>query len=121
MKSMLSKLLLFILLLSVGCSSGILPCPKIKTVKMRKANPNKRFALPTEALSASANDEKPAIKRSHSGDQKVVQNVSVEEWDCPKPGKKKYMPRKVKHNIRRNLERVNAPVKDSVSFDAGNR
>jgi hypothetical protein len=119
MKLTLSKFLLFVGLLSMGCSSGIIPCPKAETVKVRKANPNKRFApVASETLSASANEEKPVAKRARA-EHRVVQNVSVEEWDCPRPGKKKYMPKKVKENIRRNMERVNAAKRDSVSFDAG--
>lgn len=120
MRLRLPNILVFVLLLSIGCSSGIIPCPKVKSVKMHKTNPNKRFYLPTESLSASAEDEKPVQKRKGS-DLKVVQNVTMEEWDCPKPGKKKYMPRKVKANIRRNMEKVNATQKDSVSYSAGNR
>jgi hypothetical protein len=38
--------------------------------------------------------------------EKIVQNVSIEEWDCPRPGKKKYMPRSVKQNIRKNERKI---------------
>jgi hypothetical protein len=40
----------------------------------------------------------------------MIQSVSVEEWDCPRPGQKKYMPKSVKENIRKNLKKV---TKDS--------
>ncbi|RAV98734.1 hypothetical protein [Pseudochryseolinea flava] len=121
MRLMLSKFLVFVVLIGMGCSSGVIPCPKAKTVKMRKTNPNKRFFLPSESLSASAEEEKPVAKRSRVGDQKTIQNVTLEEWDCPKPGKKKYLPKKVKENIRKNMERVNAAQKDSLGVSTGNR
>jgi hypothetical protein len=37
---------------------------------------------------------------------KFVQNVTIEEWDCPRPGKKRYLPRSVKYNIRKNERRI---------------
>jgi len=121
MRLMFPTIVLFILLLSVGCSSGIIPCPKIKSVKMHRTNPNKRFSFPTESLSASAAEEDKPVQKRKVNDLKVIQNVTMEEWDCPKPGKKKYMPRKVKENIRRNMEKVNSNQKDSVEVNTSNR
>jgi hypothetical protein len=53
-------------------------------------------------------------KKTRGSDQKVVSNVSVEEWDCPQPGKRKYMPRQVKANIRKNFEKINAARKEQA-------
>jgi hypothetical protein len=31
-----------------------------------------------------------------------LEHVDVEEWDCPKPGAKRAMPKEIKDNIRKN-------------------
>jgi hypothetical protein len=51
-------------------------------------------------------------------DTKVIRNVSVEEWDCPKPGTRKYMPKKVKENIKRNIKKIKSDHKDENRADS---
>lgn len=105
----MSRYLIFILILfSMACQSGVIPCPKVKPVRAKKSSVFK----PSSQLSASASgateeDKTATSKRSKGTDSKVVSNVSVEEWDCPQPGNRKYMPRKVKANIRKNFEKIN--------------
>src|SRR4051794_38259240 len=107
---MLIRTCLFVFFLCTACHSGILPCPKIKTAKIKHTSAHKHFfAEPSSSLSADAGEtEKTSKGRSKSSDTKFVNNVSEEEWDCPHPGKRKYMPKRVKENIRRNLEKLNS-------------
>jgi hypothetical protein len=53
-------------------------------------------------------------------EDKYVKNVSVEEWDCPEPGSKKYMPRHVRENIRRNYKKITSE-KQVVASDSVRR
>jgi hypothetical protein len=36
---------------------------------------------------------------------RYINNVSVEEWDCPRPGAKHYLPKSVKANIKKNRKK----------------
>jgi hypothetical protein len=114
------RLILLILLLSTACQSGIIPCPKIKTVRAKKTVIHKRFMDSSESLSADAsdakNEDRTSSRRTRGTDAKVIQNVSVEDWDCPHPGKRKYMPRHVKENIKRNMEKLNRKQDETDSL-----
>ena len=94
--------ILLILAFCSACQVGKLPCPRNKEARVRK-----HFKPSASMLSAKANQEpetqRPSPKNS---DPHFVKNVSVEEWDCPKPGKKKYLPKEVKNNIRKNMEKI---------------
>jgi hypothetical protein len=73
------------------------------------------------SLSANAENDNSSKnihnKSSRSTDNLAVKNISVEEWDCPKPGAKKYMPKTVKDNIKRNFKKINST---NVSSDSVN-
>ncbi|HYG20937.1 MAG TPA: hypothetical protein VD816_18490 [Ohtaekwangia sp.] len=114
---MTNKICFLALLICMACQSGIIPCPTVKTAKARKSTVHKRFLESSSTLSARANstadEEKDRaatqrVKSAKTSDVKTIQHVSVEEWDCPKPGKRKYMPKAVKENIRKNLNKINA-------------
>jgi hypothetical protein len=71
-------------------------------------------------LTAKAEMEEPQSKNIHyksskSSENMAVKNISVEEWDCPKPGSKKYMPKTVKENIKKNFKKINS-ASDSLSL-----
>lgn len=104
------RIILILLIFCFGCQTGRIPCPKFKA----KSVHHKRFKNNTASLSARAEvkDPEPEFKARKMPDNRVVKNVSVEEWDCPQPGTKKYLPRSVKENIRNNARRMqdHAPI-----------
>lgn len=102
-----ARLIVVLFIICSACQSGILPCPKATTVKIKKSN---RFYQPTYSLSAKAeaDEEQHANVRNSKSTIKVVSHVSLEEWDCPKPGSKKYLPKAVKQNIRKNMKKINS-------------
>jgi hypothetical protein len=90
---------------------------------MKKTHANKPLRQFMDSMSAKAGDE--AVpenihnKSSRSTTGESVDNISVEEWDCPRPGSKKYMPKSVKDNIKKNLHKINKDSKtkaDSVTI-----
>jgi hypothetical protein len=111
-------MILWVLLLGTGCHSGLLPCPHAKTVRMKKNSVNKPLRQFMASMSAKADDHEAQnihnkFYKSNGG--QAVQNVTVEEWDCPRPGSKKYMPKSVKDNIKKNFKKVKTDSKtDSV-------
>jgi hypothetical protein len=113
---MSKRLILLIVVICMACQSGIIPCPKVKPVRARKTSIFKSGAMSASA----AEEEKPSTtaKRSKGVDQKTISNVSVDEWDCPHPGNRKYMPRRVKANIRKNFEKINAAEKEKADSAA---
>lgn len=104
--------ILALLIISIACQSGILPCPKVKPVRAKRTNIFRSSGVVSASASDAADEEKTTPRKSRGSDSKVISNVSVEEWDCPHPGNRKYMPRRVKANIRRNFEKINAIQKE---------
>lgn len=107
------------LLFCTGCSSGIIPCPEIKGLKLKKSQVGKRMRFNDRQLAkddaepvitVSSNAETPQQSPRNSNKYRYVkytiQHVDVEDLDCPRPGEKKTMPRAVKENIRKNRKKV---------------
>ena len=109
---MLSRLILLLLVLA-SCQRGLIPCPEIEVVRFKDKSAFKQKSV------LMARKEEPEEKTFRRPKDKVIQNVTIEEWDCPRPGKKKYMPRSVKHNIRKNEQRIH--LVDSVGFSSADR
>lgn len=107
------KFIIALLLLSTACQMGKIPCPRIKTAKLHKSTVRPSSSL----LSARANpvienDTQSQKTKDRPADARFVKNISVEEWDCPRPGAKRYMPRSVKENIRKNRKKIEEDVKN---------
>lgn len=114
-----------------GCSSGIIPCPEIKGLKLKKSQVNKRIRYPdrkiareepepviTVSSDASTPQENPRNAQRYRYVKYKIEHVDVEDLDCPKPGDRK-MPRAVKDNIRKNRKKIRyyyeVPAADSIS------
>jgi hypothetical protein len=116
---MLVRIMVLILILCTGCRSGIIPCPEVKGLRLKKSHVNKRIRFPERSspreqsepvitVSSEAKTPQPASRNSNKARyvKYTIQHVDVEELDCPKPGEKKTMPRAVKENIRKNRKKV---------------
>jgi hypothetical protein len=101
-----TRVALVFILFCFACQTGRIPCPKTKKVRLEKSV-RKRQAY---VMTARAETEIPKVqpRSGRMASVKEIQHVNIEEWDCPKPGSRKYMPKAVKENIRRNMERVTA-------------
>jgi hypothetical protein len=116
------RFIVFVILICTACQGGLIPCPKVKTVKLQK-----HYRPSASALTARANQEEPENQKKDIkiNDVHYIQNVSVEEWDCPKPGSKHYMPKSVKENIKRNKKKIESDYKkqqaDSLQVNDGLR
>jgi len=110
---MFIRLTFLVLLICSGCQSGILPCPTVKVAKVKKSNP---YRPSPASLSARAEVESDNLhnKTNKTIDDRSFKNITAEEWDCPRPGEKKYMPKTVKDNIRRNMKKINSASKASL-------
>ena len=100
--------LILILLALCACQGGRIPCPEVETVKLHRS-----FRTSPASLSAQVDPQEEAerAKESRPATVRYIQNVSVEEWDCPKPGKKRYLPKSVKENIKNNRKRIESDMK----------
>lgn len=113
---MLIRIMVLFLLLCTACRSGIIPCPEVKGLRLKKSQATKRFRTPdrhireeAEAVITVSSDAKtPQATSKNSNKYRYVkytiQHVDVEDLDCPRPGEK--MPRAVKDNIRKNRKKV---------------
>jgi hypothetical protein len=108
------RVLVLLVLLCFGCQTGRIPCPKFKSAK---SGHHKRYRSYSASLTAKADVKSEEIKSKKPTDAKYIQHVSVDEWDCPQPGSKKYLPKNVKANIRRNAKRINEDAQ-KISADS---
>ncbi len=96
-------LLCIVALLGVGCQSGRIPCPKPGGKTSKKVPKRmKSYAL----LNTAEARTQEARSGTKPNDTRFVSNVNVEEWDCPEPGGKKYLPKRIRKNIRKNYDRL---------------
>lgn len=115
---MLIRAIVLFLLICSGCNSGIIPCPEVKSLKLRKSQVNKRHrsiersnprdqAEPIVTVSSDAKtpQQNPRNSNRYKYVKYTIEHVDVEDLDCPKPGDKK-MPKAVKENIRKNRKKV---------------
>ena len=126
---MLIRVIVLFLVLCTGCRSGIIPCPEVKGLRLKKSQVNKRVRMPERQIrreepepvitvSSDAKTPQATSKNKYRYVKYTMQHIDVEEMDCPKPGEKK-MPRAVKENIRKNRKKVRYyyedPGTDSLS------
>jgi hypothetical protein len=126
------RAVLFVIVICTACQSGKIPCPEVKTTKIKESRLHKgsRFMASPSRMMASAkttadqegtrrevNLERMKATRV-TGKQMLEQYGSVEEWDCPSPsGKKKYS--KVnKENIRKNEKKMREHIKQRSASDS---
>jgi hypothetical protein len=95
---------LTLLVICTACHSGLMSCPKPQTVKLHKS-----FRTPSSSLISRVNrthEEDPQRNKDvRPADAHYVGNISMEEWDCPRPGAKRYLPKSVKENIKKNKKK----------------
>lgn len=107
------KPFLFLVLVCIGCQTGRIPCPKVKGVRLQTSNARRAHG---PVLSARAEESKEASTGSSSRSSiRYIKNVDIEEWDCPEPGSRKLMPKKIRDNIRRNAALINEEQKRQPS------
>jgi hypothetical protein len=114
----LTNLLIASLLISIcsACQMGRIPCPKVKTAKLRKS-----FHAPASSFSAKispAPESDTQHRDTRPTEVRFINNISVEEWDCPKPGAKHYMPKSVKQNIRKNWKKFESDARKKHKADS---
>jgi hypothetical protein len=113
-----AKYILPILLLCSACYTGKIDCPKPKDVKLKKSNIKRSNQSAATRWVKAANGRDNQTNRP--GDHyhyythvfrrdalPIEDDVTIEEWDCPQPGMRKYMPKQVQQNIAANVARIN--------------
>jgi hypothetical protein len=92
----------------------------VKTAKLQK-----NYKPSSYVFTAKATPESQVVSsrelNSRPEDAHYIQNVSVEEWDCPKPGTKRYMPKSVKDNIRKNWRKFESDARKDRADSLANR
>jgi hypothetical protein len=119
---MLTRLLCVILFVATSCEFGLIPCAKVRPDKVRKTHISKRMLrYPERNTTASAREViiEPAksIRPDYARGSEVkpaLENINVEEWDCPKPGGKRNLPKALKENIRKNKKAYESYYKNKA-------
>jgi hypothetical protein len=120
---MKTQLIVILIVICTACQSGRIPCPDARGPKIRKVRVNSK-QKPEYTASINSRrgqaETKTQTGQAKESEGRFVRNVSVEEWDCPRPGEKKYMPRSIKGNIKRNMKKLNEDRKQKASSDSLN-
>jgi hypothetical protein len=118
---MKTQLIVILILICTACQSGRIPCPDARgpRIKKVKVNPKHRPEYTASINTRRGQAEtKTQTGQTKDSEDRFVRNVSVEEWDCPRPGEKKYMPRAIKGNIKRNMKKLNEDRKQKAASDS---
>jgi hypothetical protein len=110
-----------LILICFACQTGRIPCPDARGPKIHKVKVknSKRFLEYTASISSQREGQDgKSTPQTKENEQRFVRNVSQDEWDCPKPGEKKYMPKSVKENIRKNMKRIRSADKRKNESDS---
>jgi hypothetical protein len=97
--------MLMLALIFTACQTGRIPCPKVKADKIKRSVVKRNFKYPERNATASIEaDDQERSHRFIRTPEKLppLEHINVEEWDCPKPGSKRTVPKAVKDNIRKN-------------------
>lgn len=116
---MLIRFIVFLFLICTACRSGIIPCPEVKGLRLKKSHFSKRSRYPEKSVdfaqvepeitvSSDSKTLRPISKSTNKSRyvKYTMEHIDVEEMDCPKPGVRKTMPKAVKENIRRNKKKI---------------
>lgn len=96
--------ILLVALILMSCQQGLIPCPAPKGARLERSNPgHKAYNSMLARGETTGNKEAESVKIPQS---RYVSNVTEEEWDCPEPGTKRYLPKHVKANIRKNMRKI---------------
>jgi hypothetical protein len=119
--------LVLLLIIFSACTTGRIPCPTVKADKLKKTHIKKRIRYAerdspaTASIKGSGENNRPRTTPSTSRiipTKPALEHMNVEEWDCPKPGGKKNIPKALKDNIRKNKKAYEDYYKSRNSADS---
>lgn len=111
------RLLLILLIVFSACQTGRIPCPKVKVDKLKKSSINKKMRHAERNTTASAAEITPyerPVSYSRQEVKPALEKIDVEEWDCPKPGVKRHLPKALKDNIKKNKKAYESHYKNKA-------
>ena len=114
---MTHRVIILIVLLGMGCKSDIIYCPDYKPLRMKENNPFRSKRKNVPSLSASSVTSKKEYYRERPQPTEAKKVVSIEDWDCPKPGGQRSK-KIVKENIKRMERKLKDDSKRKSSLDS---
>lgn len=126
MNYMFLRLVAILTIMSLtACRNGLIPCPTVKSDKMKKTVINKRLRYAERNTTASiepvnnqpSNRTRP-LHNYRAEIKPTLEHMNVEEWDCPKPGMKRNVPKTLKDNIKKNRKAYEDYYKNRYEHDS---
>lgn len=99
-----------------GCQLGLIPCPDPGVARMKRSRARQHATYHEQTLQARAAREavrQRGVQRLREGymtQRHTKTAAQADEWDCPRPGMRKHLPRSVRQNIKRNRQKVSQPA-----------
>ena len=112
------------MLLLCGCKSGLIDCPDVRGPKAKRTIINTRNLKPEDLyVSSSTKKMDKEYARSYERLREQRRDLknpqTIEEWDCPRPGKQKNS-KIVKGNVRRMERKMQAEMEERMERDSLN-
>lgn len=121
---MILRLTIFSVIVLCGCKSGLIDCPEVRGPKAKRTMINTKN-LRAEDLYVSSGTKKMdkdyvrSYERLREQKQDLKDPQSIEEWDCPRPGKEKNS-KIVKGNVKRMERKMQADMQQRMERDSLN-
>jgi hypothetical protein len=121
---MILRLAIFFMILLCGCKSGLIDCPEVRGPKAKRTMINTKN-LRAEDLYVSSSTRKMdkdyarSYERLREQRSDLKNPQSIEEWDCPRPGKQKNS-KIVKGNVKRMERKMQADMEERMERDSLN-
>ena len=114
-------LAIFVLILFTACQTGRIPCPTVKADKLRRSVVKRNLKYMDRFTTASIEPEETQRRTNLiriPTTRPPLEHIDVEEWDCPKPGVKRTMPKALKDNIKKNKKAYETYYRSRNSADS---
>lgn len=114
---MVTRVFCAILLIATSCQYGMIPCIKVRPDKVKKTHVRKIRYVDRSTTASVREIPAEQVKPNYSRGSEVkpaLENIDVEEWDCPKPGTKKNIPKALKDNIRKNKKAYETHYRNKI-------
>lgn len=112
-----SFILLLVIVILVQCKSDIIHCPDYRPLRMKESNPFRSKNKPSLSTSNKQIHPTYSVRDRRQADDEARKTVTIEEWDCPRPGSQRNK-KIVKENIRRMERKMKEENKRRVPLDS---
>lgn len=114
------SLLVIVIVLFTACQSDIIPCPHVKTGKLKESTARRgkvKKHIQEEINPIAVTSRRHNYIPTRSKPETLADKIDVEEWDCPKPGSRENQ-KIIKEHKKRMEKRIRSMMKKQDTMDS---